>query len=261
MTGPVCALSAVLCSRWQHVSVMYGDAMYVFGGMRAGEYLNDMWIYNPTTQPVTDASHTPTLTQSHQFTPPLLTRSCRPWRDGLLLMCLKPSWTELVPASSTVPFPRMAMASAMDATLHVWYLYGGWSANSTSSSNSSSTSSLTTTSNYFLSDFWRFSFNDSTWALITQPEDATEFPSPGQLSNTSQGEAQGCGRTLITQLSRAGVLCLLVWSDSVMSARAAMSDYMFFLYESVTSFLALPLSPLLRFSLDLCCALGSHALR
>ena len=46
-----------LCRRWQHAAVVYGDVMYVFGGVRAGEYLQDMWTLTPNSHTHTRATH------------------------------------------------------------------------------------------------------------------------------------------------------------------------------------------------------------
>lgn len=89
-------------------------------------------------------------------------------------------------SSSAWPSPRMGMASAVDALQSVWYLYGGWSGASTGNATANGGASIGgVTSSAYQSDLWSFSFQSQRWSLITQPNDATEFPTPSHPLRTA----------------------------------------------------------------------------
>ena len=134
-------------------------------------------------------------------------------------------WSAVLPSSSASPSGRMGMASGLDADSGVWFVYGGWSGGGAAAVGG------------FLSDLWSFAFNDSSWRLVQQPADATEFPTPRQpdsSSSSSSSAAAAAGRSLT---SRAAA------PSAVINSAAAMSSYMLFVYESAAlraALLALP---------------------
>ncbi len=133
--------------RWQHSATVYKDpnyghtdTMFIFGGHRENEYLNDLWQYirYPTRQ-----------------------------------------WVKI--SSTGGPTVRMSMAASALPQLE-WYFYGGWTYNtnwSSSTGRSRPSNKRISSSDYFLSDFWSFNFNSSTWHKIEQPPP----PSGESLSN------------------------------------------------------------------------------
>ena len=128
--------------RWQHAACVYADALFVFGGMRDGDYLSDMWAATVLPQQV--------------------------------------DWTAVLASSSASPSGRMGMASGLDAESGVWFMYGGWSGSAAAAGGVGG----------FLSDLWSFAFNDSSWRLVQQPADATEFPTPRQPDSSSGSSRQ-----------------------------------------------------------------------
>ena len=84
-------------------------------------------------------------------------------------------WREVLPVSSSpVPAARLGMASTWSASNGVWFVYGGWAG----PSNASAAANASAPASSFLSDLWRYSFDNRTWQLVTQPADATEAPPP-----------------------------------------------------------------------------------
>lgn len=133
-------------------------------------------------------------------------------------------WQQVVPASSSlVPSGRLGMASACYESGGLWFIYGGW----TGSANSTSA---------FLSDLWTFQFNTSHWQLVLQPNDAKEAPPPRKTTQlTAHSNHGSLSRREEKKRVADALLCvgwLVDWLVAVLDAKAAMSDFMLFLYES-----------------------------
>jgi hypothetical protein len=84
----------------------------------------------------------------------------------------------------------MGMATALDAASGLWFVYGGWSGGVDGGVGG------------FLSDLWSFDFDDSSWSLVQQPSDATEFPTPRQT------DSRGRRRLLQRHTDRRLLYCL-----------------------------------------------------
>ena len=48
--------------RWQHATAVYGGLLWLWGGHRHGQYLNDMWQYEPSSSHIHTPHHSPHAT-------------------------------------------------------------------------------------------------------------------------------------------------------------------------------------------------------
>ena len=127
--------------RWQHMSTVYSNEMYIYGGFQVSKtqgsmFLNDMYKYV------------------------IINSSARAW-VRILNNTL----------SSTVPCVRSSAGASLYG--ETWYIYGGFTV---PLNQSASYNIMSTTSSYFLSDLWSFNLITLQWAKVTQPSDSIESP-------------------------------------------------------------------------------------
>ena len=130
------------------------------------------------------------------------------------------AWQLVVPsASSAVPVARLGMASACFSSAGLWYIYGGWTAAANSSSSTSA----------FLSDLWSYSFDNSSWQLVVQPQPATEAPPPrtptSHTSYISRHTAARSARWLLIHSLHCAASAAMLWQCWTPKPRCRTSCY------------------------------------